>query len=104
MTAPLLLTEQEAAEHLHLSPRTLRDLRSKGMIRYIRQSPRKIAYTPDDIAEFIAKHRRQDEPPCPSTNPRKATSGTTTSDSKVIGITARRAAHQSGMRNGTKPK
>ena len=54
-----LLTEQEAAAMLHVSPRTLRDLRSKGMIRYIRLSPRKIAFTPDDIAEYIDKHRCQ---------------------------------------------
>lgn len=38
------------------------------MIRYIRQSPRKIAYTPDDIAEYIEKHRCQDEPLCPKVN------------------------------------
>lgn len=45
MTA--LLTEREVAAMLHVSPRTLRDLRSKGMIRYVRLSPRKIALTPD---------------------------------------------------------
>ena len=75
MTA--LLSEDEAAQRLLLSPRTLRDLRAKGMIRYIRTSPRKIAYTPDDIAEFIAKHRCQDEPLCTKPNRTRRASGRT---------------------------
>ena len=104
MLAPILLTEEQAAEILHLAPRTLRDLRSKGKIRYIRQSPRKIAYTPEDCADYIDAHRTQDEPPCPSTNQRKAASGTTIFSGNVVGITARRAALRSAMPNGTKPK
>jgi excisionase family DNA binding protein len=102
MTA--LLTEQEAAREIGLSARTLRALRSAGKIRYIRPTPRKILYSADDIAEFLDKHRCQDEPPCPSINPPKANSGTTTSGSTVIGITALRAARQNAMRNGSKPK
>ena len=104
MSAPALLTEAEAAEQLRLSERTLRGLRSAGKIRYVRQSPRKIGYTPDDLAEYIAKQTRQDEPPCRSTNPRKAASGTTTSSSKVVGITARRDAHRNATQSGSRQK
>ena len=46
MTA--LLTEQEAAEKIGLSARTLRALRSAGKIRYVRPSPRKVYYKPED--------------------------------------------------------
>lgn len=47
MTTYELLTEREAAAVLHVSARTLRDLRSRGMIRYVRPSPRKVFYRAD---------------------------------------------------------
>jgi hypothetical protein len=104
MTAPHLITEAEAAALIRVSPRTLRDLRSRGMIRYIRPSPRKVFYTAEDCAEYLAKQTRQDTAPCQSTNPPKARTGNTTSSTKVVAITAQLAARQSGMHNGSKPK
>jgi len=52
MTAPALITEAEAAAMIGLSPRTLRALRSAGKIRYVRPSPRKVFYKPEDVAEY----------------------------------------------------
>lgn len=103
MTAPALLTEAEAAEQIGVKPRTLRALRSQGKIRYVRPSPRKIFYKIEDVAEYLERHTCQDEPPCPHTNPRKAASTNSTSGSKVIGITARRAALRNGTRTDSKP-
>ena len=100
---PTLLTEAEAATALHVSPRTLRALRGDGKIRYVRISPRVVAYTTADIEEYIERQTKQDAPKCPSTNPRKAGSGTSISDSKVIGITALRDARRSGTPNGSRP-
>ncbi|AOR76297.1 helix-turn-helix domain-containing protein [Novosphingobium resinovorum] len=52
MTA--LLTEAEAAERLRLAPRTLRELRSKGKITYVKLTARNIAYRPEDCDEYVA--------------------------------------------------
>lgn len=52
---PRLLTEQETAELLRISPRTLRTLRGKGEIRFIRIG-KKTLYTEDDCIEFIDRH------------------------------------------------
>jgi excisionase family DNA binding protein len=61
MTA--LLTETEAAERLRLAPRTLRELRSKGKITFVRLTPRNIAYRAEDVEEYVALClQRQDEP------------------------------------------
>jgi excisionase family DNA binding protein len=51
MTA--LLAPQEAAKRLHISERTLRDLKRRGQIRYVAVSARRIAYREDDLAEYI---------------------------------------------------
>lgn len=101
MTA--LLTEAEAAAIIRVSERTLRSIRAKGMIRYVRPSPRKVFYTPEDCAEYLEKHSGRDTPPCPSTNPRKAASGTSTSNGEVVAITAALAARRNGTRNATRP-
>jgi excisionase family DNA binding protein len=102
MTAQDFLTEAEAAERLRVSQRTLRALRSKGMIRYVRPSPRKVFYKPEDVAEYLERATCQDNPPCPSTNRKKAASGTTTSGSKGSGIMDRLASRPSGMPKGLK--
>ncbi len=101
---PHLITEAEAAALIRVSPRTLRNLRSRGMIRYIRPSPRKVFYTAEDCAEYLAKQTRQDTAPCQSTNPPKARSGNTTSSTKVVAFTVLQAALQSGTPNGSKPR
>jgi hypothetical protein len=102
MSAPILLTEAEAARLIHVSPRTLRALRSRGEIRYVRPSPRKVFYTAEDCAEFIASRTRQDDPVCPSTSPRKARASTTTSNGAGSAIMDRLAARPGGMPNGLK--
>ena len=97
-----LHTEPEAAALLHISPRTLRALRSEGKIRYVRLTPRRIGYTPQQIADYIAESSQQDAPPCPSTNPRKAVSGNTISNGRGSGIMDRLAARPGGMPKGLK--
>lgn len=59
---PDLLTEAEAASLLHVSERTLRTIRAQGKIRYIRPSPRKVAYDRADLAAYLAEQaiRRRD--------------------------------------------
>jgi hypothetical protein len=104
MTAPArtLLTEAEAASQIGVSARTLRNLRAQGMIRYIRPSPRKVFYTPEDCAEYLERQTMQDARPCPSTNPRKVRSSNTTSSSVVVAFTDQLAARRNGTRNGLK--
>ena len=66
MTAPALLTEAEAAEALRISPRTLREIRRRGGIRYVRSSPRTILYDPEDIAAYVNQAKCQDVAPSAS--------------------------------------
>jgi excisionase family DNA binding protein len=99
-----LLTEAEAAALLNIAPRTLRALRSAGLIRHVRPCPRKICYREDDLADYIERQSRQERAPCPSTNPPKAATGISISSTKVVGITALRDARRGAMQNGTKPK
>ncbi|HEY6814063.1 MAG TPA: helix-turn-helix domain-containing protein [Croceibacterium sp.] len=68
---PQLYTEREAAKILGLSARTLRDLRAKGEIRYVRLSARIIRYAATDIAEYIERHTFLDTPYRPTANPGK---------------------------------
>lgn len=97
-----LLPEAEAAEALGVSQRTLRNLRKAGIIHYVRPSPRKVYYTPEDVAEYIDRQRRMECPPCPSTSPRKARTGTMTSKSEGNGIMAQLAARPNGMPSALK--
>lgn len=60
MTDSPLLTEEEAAKFLLMSPRTLRDLRRARAIRYVALSARKIAYRLEDCEEYIASRVRLD--------------------------------------------
>ena len=64
-SAPLfdeLLTEAEAARRLRIGERTLRELRRQGKIRYIALTARKIAYRPEDCAEYLEARLRVNEP------------------------------------------
>ena len=99
---PALLSEQEAAAVLRMSQRTLRSLRDNGKIRYIRTSRRKIHYTPEDIADYIARQARQEDAPCPSIAPRKARASTMTSSGAAPDILDRLAARPGGMPKGMK--
>jgi hypothetical protein len=60
MTA--LLTEDEAAKRLHISARLLRDIRSKGRIRYVALSAKRIRYRPEDCDEYIESRVTKVEP------------------------------------------
>jgi hypothetical protein len=102
VTAPELIPEDEAARRLLISPRTLRDLRAKGKIRYVRPSPRVVGYRPEDLTEYLENQARQEEPPCPSISPAKAVGGSTTSNGKASGIMDRLAARPGGMPKGLK--
>jgi excisionase family DNA binding protein len=70
-----LLSPEQAAERLHVSERTLRDMKRRGVIRYVAITARKIAYREDDLEEFVDSHTRQDEPvrtaPVVKSKPRK---------------------------------
>jgi len=57
-----LLKEHEAAAVLGIGGRTLRDLRRRGLIRYVAVTDRKIMYRTEDCAEYIESRLRQDEP------------------------------------------
>lgn len=57
-----LLTEAEAAERLRLAPRTLRELRSKGKITFVRLTARNIAYRPEDCDEYVALCLQRQQP------------------------------------------
>lgn len=86
-----LLTEAEAAKRLRMSARTLRRIRLGGKIRYIQPTPRKIFYHPDDLAQFIAAHAKENA--CLSTSRKARTSGTLISSSRVIPFTALEHRH-----------
>jgi len=62
-SAPLLLTETEAAELLRLCPRTLRKARADGHLRYILIG-RAIRYTLRDLEAFVDSNSRK-EATCP---------------------------------------
>lgn len=64
----LLLTEEEAADRLLVSTRTLRRLRQDGEIRYVALAGRRIAYRIEDCLNYIENHLRVDEP-APMTRP-----------------------------------
>jgi|KBSSwiStaDraftv2_1062776.scaffolds.fasta_scaffold1070907_1 hypothetical protein len=66
----LLLTEEQAAEILHVSPRTLRDLRRHGAIRYVAITARKVGYRPEDCEEYVASRLRVESPAAPMGPPK----------------------------------
>lgn len=84
-TIPKLLTEAEAAEILRLSPRTLRSLRSKGLIRYVCPTGNRIRYREDDIAEYIEQQTVDARPVTPTAPAPKAVSRSKAP--KLIGFT-----------------
>jgi len=63
VTAPELLTEEQAARLLLMSARSLRDLRRQGLIGFVQITARKIAYRPEDCREYVATRMRRQAPP-----------------------------------------
>lgn len=58
-----LLKPADAAKHLHISERTLRELKRTGAVRYVAVSGRRIAYRHDDLVDYINSRVRCDEQP-----------------------------------------
>ena len=76
MGSQLLLDSAAAAEMLGIGERTLRDLRKRGLIRYVLPSERKVAYRPEDLRAYIEARTRQDDPAAPpKSRPRKRAGG-----------------------------
>ncbi|WP_176497800.1 helix-turn-helix domain-containing protein [Sphingomonas sp. HMP6] len=92
-----LLTPPEAAARIHVSTKTLRQLRREGHIRYVAITDRTIRYRPEDCDEFIASRARK-APECPSTRKKTRRISTTISSGKVVAFTGRRGLRTSGMR------
>jgi excisionase family DNA binding protein len=61
-----LLTEAEAAARLRIGERTLRDIRNRGEIPYVRIGMRKIFYRAKDCENYIASRLQNDTPPRPT--------------------------------------
>jgi hypothetical protein len=57
-----LLSPEEAAKRVRVCERTLRDLRKRGLIRYVAVTDRKIFYRPEDCDEYLASRLRLDTP------------------------------------------
>lgn len=88
-----LLTEQEAADALRLSARTLRKARQAGQLNFF-QHGSSIRYAPADLAQFIERNRV-----CPSTAAKAPRSGNTRSRSTVFDFEEARAARARKRRN-----
>lgn len=89
-----LLTPEEAAARIRVCTKTLRELRRKGLIRYVALTARKILYRPEDCAAFVASKVRQDDPaaePTPRPRPRRTSPGKV---GNVISFTAQRQARR----------
>lgn len=82
-----LLTPDQAAERIHVSSRTLRDLKRRGLIRYVAVTERRIAYRPEDCDEFVAARVRVNEPCETRSKPKRPTRRTT---SNIIPFSQRR--------------
>lgn len=85
MTAPALLTEQQAAEALQICTRTLRKARQQGRLTYVLIG-RAVRYTHSDLDRFI-ESSRQEQMPCP--RPRPTRSIGKTAPGKIVPFSAR---------------
>lgn len=91
-TIPSLLTEAEAAAILRIAPRTLRALRSKGLIRYVCPAGNRIRYREDDLAEYIERQTVEPRQTCVSAPAPKAVSRAV--PTRIAGIIAMRDARR----------
>lgn len=98
MSGPPLLTEEQAAERLLVSPRTLRKLRQKGAIRYVNTVGRKVAYRPEDCDAFVEARTRLETPVHLPKSPIRGRARPRRQDGgNVLSFTARRQARQQGL-------
>ena len=86
-----LLTEQQAADRLHMGERTLRDLRRRGLIRYVALTARKIAYRPEDCDEYVASRLRLSQPvPDPLPRQRRKKTGSPAAQGVIVPFSQRK--------------
>ena len=91
-----LITATATANLIGCDPKTLRAMTDGGMIRAVRIGLGKTRrYTEGDIRAYLTESAA----PCPSTSPRRAPTSNTTSRSKVVDFTARRA-----LKRAARPK
>lgn len=92
-----LLTAGATAKLLGMDEKSLRALADEGVIRSVRRGAgRTRAFTEGDIRAYLTESTA----PCRSTEQPKARTGSTTSKSKVVDFTARRALKRNA-RQGT---
>lgn len=58
--APAFLTEKELAELLRIAPSSVRNIRARGEMAFVRlgQSRGRVVYAKDDVRQFIERNRR----------------------------------------------
>jgi hypothetical protein len=91
-----LLSADEAAQHLNITPDQVKGFAQDGDLHYIdvsrgKKRPR-MRFTIEDLNEFIERRKRRDTA-CLSTGKATHRSTTSTSGAAVTGFTALRAAH-----------
>lgn len=91
-----LLTPAEAAQRLGICTKTLRQIRARGLIRYVAVTPRRIFYRADDCDAFIEARTRTDVPVHLRSNRSARRSGAA---APVGSFTARRAARLAQRQN-----
>lgn len=84
-----VITAEAAAALIGCDVKTLREMTDAGIIRAVRKGAGKTrGYTEGDIRAYLTESAL----PCPSTNPPRARTSSTTSNSRVVDFTARRAS------------
>ena len=94
------LTRPEAAARLHCSVKILDQHVAAGALRYVaigrsKKHPRRM-FAKSDLEAFVLRQTREEQLPCPSTNPNARRIGRSTSRSPVIAFTARRKQQPDG--------
>jgi len=88
------ITANAAAQVLGFDVKTLRNMTDEGLIRAVPRGTAGVrAYTEGDIRAFLTESAA----PCPSIAPRKARTGSTTSNKKVVDFTDRRASKRAAQ-------
>ena len=90
--ATLLLTEEQAAARLLMAPRTLREYRRMGQIRYVAITARKIGYRPEDCDEYVAARVRVEVPPVKADPTPKRKAGRGAPSAQIIPFSQRKGA------------
>jgi hypothetical protein len=91
-----VITLAAACQVIGCDPKTLREMADAGIIRVVRIGAGKTrGYTEGDIRAYLTESAA----PCPSTSQPRVPSSNTTSRSKVVDFTARRA-----LKRAARPK